>query len=68
MQVKATFIHWDTSSDEGEKDPFGALDLPSECVIEVDAQTDDEVDMRIADALSDKYGFCIYSCSWEKIT
>ena len=23
MQVKATFIHWDTSSDEGEEDPFG---------------------------------------------
>ena len=68
MIVKAINIVWDTSSDEDEGNPPTpeSLGLPTECEIEVD--TDDEEEMSnymLVDALSDKYGFCIFSVGYE---
>ena len=57
MQVRFYDIQWDT---DGEK-----VDLPAECVLEVD----DDIDLEEegADALSDEYGFCVFGCNFEVI-
>ena len=50
MKVRFFDIRWDI--DEGDEP-----DLPSECVLEVDDDID--LDEEGADALSDKYGWCV---------
>ena len=61
-------IAWDTSNEnhpEGD-DPV-ILELPNEVI--VDIENDDIFDPTedAADFLSNNYGFCIFSCSWEEI-
>ena len=53
MKFRATDIEWDTDGED--------VDLPSVDIVEADSA--DEV----ADALSDKHGFCIESLRVEKI-
>lgn len=52
MIVKTTRIDWDT---DGET----FLDLPQEVTIEVEDED------GIADALSDKYGWCIFALNYD---
>ena len=55
-------ITWDTTDyDDDSYDPASPNipDLPSECEIECDSADD------IADALSDKYGFCVEEYDYE---
>jgi hypothetical protein len=58
VKVRFFDIEWDF--DEGDR-----ADLPSECVLEVE----DDVDPAEAgaDALSDRYGFCVSRCSFEVV-
>lgn len=51
-------IEWDTDS---EKD----LGLPTTTEIEVEADSIEEAEDGIADALSDKYGFCVNGCTYD---
>ena len=44
-QFKCTYIEWDTDGED--------VDLPTSCIIEAKDEED------IADALADKYGWCI---------
>jgi hypothetical protein len=53
MKFRATDIEWDTDGED--------VDLPSEDIVEADSA--DEV----ADALSDKHGFCIRSLDVKEI-
>ena len=54
MIVKTTEIKWDTDGDEEV-----AASLPQQVEIEVEDED------RIADALSDKYGWCVFSVQIE---
>lgn len=51
-------IEWDTDS---EKD----LGLPTTTEIEVEADSIEEAEDGIADALSDEYGFCVNGCTYD---
>lgn len=53
-RIKFTNIVWDT---DGE-----SVDLPTETILAVDADAD------LADALSDEYGFCVFSFDHEQIS
>jgi len=55
MKVKVTGIVYDT---DGE-----SVDLPSEMIVEVDGIID--IDQEIADAISDKTGWCVGSYNYE---
>jgi hypothetical protein len=55
MKVKASNIDWDT---DGE-----TLALPNEVMVDMDE--DAEISIEIADAISDRYGFCINSLVFE---
>lgn len=57
MLVKAMNIDWDT---DGE-----SVDLPAEVEIEMDADAD--LSVEVADAVSDRYVFCINSFSFELV-
>jgi len=50
VRLRCTEIVWDTDGED--------VDLPTETVVEVD---DDCGDEQPADALSDKYGWCVQS-------
>ncbi|MCA3266182.1 MAG: hypothetical protein ING19_08945 [Azospirillum sp.] len=52
--VKLTDIVWDTDGEDPED-----LGLPNETVIELDDEADPN--MEGADALSDKFGYCVWS-------
>ncbi len=59
--MKNTFaiknISWDTDGEE--------LDLPTSTTLEVEHEEDDDLDTLIADALSDKFGFCMFSFDYD---
>lgn len=55
MLVKAMNIDWDT---DGE-----SVDLPDEVTVEMDADAD--LSLEVADAVSDRYGFCVNSFTFE---
>jgi hypothetical protein len=57
MKVKVMNIDWDT---DGE-----SVDLPTEVVVDMDA--DLELSLEIANAVSDRYGFCINKCDFELV-
>lgn len=59
MRVFAYNIDWDT---DGERVDF----LPPSFEIDLDDDADPEFDL--ADALSDKFGFCINSLSFNVLT
>ena len=54
MRFRAYEIFWDT---DGESVP----QLPSESVVDADSPDD------IADALSDRFGFCVHGLKYEEI-
>ena len=56
-KYQATDIDWDTDGEAG--------DLPTTATFELDDDQDPEMDG--ADALSDKYGWCVTSFSHEEI-
>lgn len=58
MQVRVYNIKWDTDGEE--------VNLPSEVTIDIN----DGVDLQyeIADHLSDEYGWCVFSYSFEILT
>lgn len=58
-KVKFFDIEWDT--DGASREECG---LPSECILEMDADTD--VEEQGADHLSDKYGFCVKSFNFDR--
>jgi hypothetical protein len=64
MIVRFFDIQWDTSDEEIEK-----LRTPEECGLPSEAtfNVDDDLDLEDegADALSDRYGFCVLGCSYE---
>jgi len=53
FKVEASDINWDTDGEE--------VDLPSETVVEVEADTTEEAKEKVVDELSDKHGWCINS-------
>jgi hypothetical protein len=53
MKIKTTKIDWDTDGED--------IDLPQSVELEVE---DEE---EIADALSDNFGFCVFSFEYETI-
>ena len=55
MKYKVTNIVYDT---DGE-----SVDLPSEMIVNVDGVID--IDQEIADAISDKTGWCVGSYNYE---
>jgi hypothetical protein len=55
MRIKVTNIVYDT---DGE-----SVDLPSEMIVNVDGVID--IDQEIADAISDKTGWCVGSYNYE---
>jgi hypothetical protein len=55
MKIKVTNIIYDT---DGE-----SVDLPSEMIVNVDGIID--IDQEIADAISDKTGWCVGSYNYE---
>jgi hypothetical protein len=55
MRIKVTNIVYDT---DGE-----SVDLPSEMIVNVDGIID--IDQEIADAISDKTGWCVGSYNYE---
>lgn len=57
MTFKVSNINWDTDSDQ---EVFESLPR----VVEVSVDSED----LIADALSDAYGFCVFSYHYEPIT
>lgn len=57
MKIKFSNIVWDTDGEE--------VDLPSEVTLEVDEDSDVALDG--ADMLSDKYGWCVVSFSFEEV-
>ena len=61
MRVKAIDIDWDT---DGRKVP----ELPKECVIDVDCQDEAELDYMLADALSDRFGYCVNAVDYVLLT
>ena len=55
--IKFSKIVWDTDDE--------VVDLPSEVTLQVDEDLSVEYDG--ADVLSDKYGWCVFSFSFEEI-
>ncbi len=55
MKVRFFDIDWDTDDK--------VVDLPSETIMEVDDNID--LENESADVLSDKYGWCVFGCSYE---
>lgn len=59
-KVKATDIEWDT---DGKK----ISDLPDTTIIEIEHEDDDDLEDLVADTLSDKFGFCIFSFNYDTV-
>ena len=67
--IRVFDILWDTT-DTGNQDDYSAdevkkLELPTEYVAEVSDDFDPEEGCEISDILSDEFGFCVFSCSYE---
>ena len=60
MKVRFSNIEWDLDGEQPS-----AYNLPTECVMEVDNDVD--LEEEGADVLSDQYGWCVKSCSFEII-
>lgn len=61
-KFKATDINWDREVDGEIVD----TDLPESMEVEID-DDDNDVESLIADALTDKTGFCVHSYNFEEI-
>lgn len=57
MKIQFFNIQWDTDGEDTE--------LPAEAVLELAADTD--VSLEGADALSDKFGFCVNSFEFRPV-
>ena len=65
MKVRFCDIQWDTTENGDAYCSSSDPDLPSECILDVDDDID--LDTEGANALSDKYGWCVFSFNYEKI-
>jgi len=64
MKVKVTGIVYDTRDIcDGHQWDQNELDLPSEMIVEVDGIID--VESEIADAISDRTGWCVEGFNYE---
>jgi hypothetical protein len=64
MKIKVTDIVYDTRDIcDGHQWDQNELDLPSEMIVEVDGIID--VESEIADAISDKTGWCVQGFNYE---
>jgi hypothetical protein len=63
MKVKVTGIVYDTDIDDDSSQFMLNSDLPSEMIVEVDGIID--VESEIADAISDKTGWCVQGFNYE---
>jgi len=64
MKVKVTDIVYDTRDIcDGHQWDQNELDLPSEMIVEVDGIID--VESEIADAISDRTGWCVEGYNYE---
>ena len=64
MKVKVTDIVYDTRDIcDGHQWDQNELDLPSEMIVEVDGIID--VESEIADAISDRTGWCVQGFNYE---
>ena len=63
MKVKVTNIVYDTDIDDDSSQFVLNSDLPSEMIVEVDGIID--VESEIADAISDKTGWCVQGYNYE---
>lgn len=63
-KIRIFDIQWDTSNDEGDdfRTPE-SLGLPAEHTAEVNDDFDPEEEC--ADLISDKFGYCVFGCSYE---
>ena len=65
MKVKVTGIVYDTDIDDDSSQFVLNSDLPSEMIVEVDGIID--VESEIADAISDKTGWCVQGYNYEVV-
>ena len=63
MKVKVTDIVYDTDIDDDSSQFVLNSDLPSEMIVEVDGIID--VESEIADAISDRTGWCVQGYNYE---
>ena len=63
MKVKVTGIVYDIDIDDDSSQFVLNSDLPSEMIVEVDGIID--VESEIADAISDKTGWCVQGFNYE---
>ena len=64
MKIKVTDIVYDTRDIcDGHQWDQNELDLPSEMIVEVDGIID--VESEIADAISDRTGWCVQGFNYE---
>lgn len=63
MKVKVTNIVYDTDIDDDSSQFVLNSDLPSEMIVEVDGIID--IESEIADAISDKTGWCVQGYNYE---
>ena len=65
MKVKVTGIVYDTDIDDDSSQFVLNSDLPSEMIVEVDGIID--IESEIADAISDKTGWCVQGYNYEVV-
>jgi len=65
MKVKVTNIVYDTDIDDDSSQFVLNSDLPSEMIVEVDGIID--VESEIADAISDRTGWCVQGYNYEVV-
>jgi hypothetical protein len=63
MKIKVTNIVYDTDIDDDSSQFVLNSDLPSEMIVEVDGIID--VESEIADAISDRTGWCVQGFNYE---
>jgi hypothetical protein len=63
MKVKVTGIVYDTDIDDDSSQFVLNSDLPSEMIVEVDGIID--VESEVADAISDRTGWCVQGFNYE---
>ena len=64
MKIKVTDIVYDTRDIcDGHKWDQNELELPSEMIVEVDGIID--IESEVADAISDKTGWCVEGYNYE---
>ena len=57
MKVRAFNIKYDT---DGEK-----VKLPKSIIIDMDVEDENDIDLEIADYISDITGWCVLGCNYE---